>query len=201
MIIIGSNNKGKVEEIKNILSPIEVKSLKDVGIKIEVVEDGNSFLENALIKARAIYKLTGETVIADDSGIEIDYLDGAPGVKSSRFLGEDTPYDIKNKKIVDMLEGVEGEKRSCRFKCVIVCYFGKKDYIATEGVMEGYILKEAVGSNGFGYDPIFLSRRLNKCVGMMNSEEKNKVSHRGEALRELKNKLKERGYYEDIINE
>lgn len=197
MIVIGSSNKGKIREISKILKPLELKSLKQLGINIKFVENGETFLENALIKARAIYNITNEAVLVDDSGIEIDYLGGAPGVKSARFLGEDTPYKDKNKQIVKMLDGIEKNKRTCRFKCVMVCYFNEKDYIVAEGVMEGYISDKIQGDSGFGYDPIFISKKLNKSLGLLSLEEKNKISHRGEALRVLKNKLEERGYYED----
>lgn len=192
-IIFATKNQGKVREIKQILAdmPCEVVSLKDEGIDAEVVEDGKTFEENAVKKAIEIMKLTGEICMSDDSGLEIDYLDKAPGVYSARFLGEDTPYEIKNKKIMEMLDGVPDEKRTARYISVIAAAFPDGRVITTEGTLEGIIGHEAVGENGFGYDPIFFLPEYGKTTGQLSLEFKNEISHRGKALKLMKERLKE----------
>lgn len=192
-IIFATKNQGKVREIKQILAdmPCEVVSLKDEGIDAEVVEDGKTFEENAVKKAVEIMKLTGEICMSDDSGLEIDYLDKAPGVYSARFLGEDTPYEIKNKKIMEMLDGVPDEKRTARYISVIAAAFPDGRVITTEGTLEGIIGHEAVGENGFGYDPIFFLPEYGKTTGQLSLEFKNEISHRGKALKLMKERLKE----------
>lgn len=183
--ILASNNAHKLDELKEKLKPfnINVISQKEAGYDIEVDETGETFKENAILKAEAIYNLSKMPVIADDSGLEIDALDGKPGVHSKRFAGENTTDYDRIKKILTMMKDVEKQKRTARFKTVI-CYineYGEKHIF--EGVVEGEIGCEAKGTNGFGYDPIFIYN--NKTFAEMTSEEKNEVSHRGRATQKL----------------
>jgi XTP/dITP diphosphohydrolase len=171
---------------------VEVVSMKEAEISVDVVEDGTTFEENALIKARAIAEYTDAIVLADDSGLEIDYLDKAPGVYSARFMGEDTPYEEKNRAIIERLEGVEGDARSARFVCVIAAAFPDGEVITTRGTIEGVIAKEPAGTNGFGYDPIVYVPEYGMTTGQMEPEQKNAISHRGKALMAMKKILKER---------
>jgi len=189
-IILASNNKDKVKEVKQILCDYDIVSLKDAGIDVDVEENGTTFEENALIKARAIAKITGKMTMADDSGLEIDYLDKAPGVYSARFMGHDTSYDIKNKALIEKLEGVEGQDRSCRFVCAIAVVFPDGREIVKRGTMEGLLAKEISGENGFGYDPIVFLPEYGKTSASLSPEEKNKISHRGKALALIKEELK-----------
>lgn len=189
-IILASNNKDKVKEVKQILKDYDIVSLKDAGISVDVEENGTTFEENALIKARAIAKLTGKMTMADDSGLEIDYLDKAPGVYSARFMGHDTSYDIKNKALIEKLEGVEGNDRSCRFVCAIAVVFPDGRELVKRGTMEGLLAKEISGDNGFGYDPIVYLPEYGKTSASLSPEEKNKISHRGKALALIKEELK-----------
>ena len=178
-IILASNNRDKVKEVKEILKGYDIISMKEAGIDVDIEENGTTFEENALIKARAIMKLTGQITMADDSGLEIDYLNKAPGVYSARFMGHDTSYDIKNKALIQKLEGVKGSDRSGRFVCAIV----------KRGTMEGLIAEEIKGDNGFGYDPIVYLPEYGKTSGELAPEEKNKISHRGKALALIKEEL------------
>ncbi|MGN0317669.1 MAG: XTP/dITP diphosphatase [Lachnospira sp.] len=189
-IILASNNQDKINEVKAILTDFEIVSLKEAGISVDVEENGTTFEENALIKARAVSKITGEITMADDSGLEIDYLNKEPGVYSARYMGHDTSYDIKNQSLIDRLEGVEGNDRSGRFVCAIAVCFPDGREIVKRGTMEGLIAKEIVGSNGFGYDPIFFLPEYNLTSAQIAPEEKNKISHRGNALRMIKDELK-----------
>ncbi|MCD7826804.1 MAG: XTP/dITP diphosphatase [Clostridiaceae bacterium] len=184
-IIVATGNEGKMKEIREILrgENILFSSLRDEGLlDVEIVEDGKSFEENAVIKARKISDLTGQMVLADDSGLEVDYLDKAPGIYSARYLGEDTPYSIKNQHIIDLLDGVADEKRTARFVCVIACAFPDGRTITCRGTIEGRIGYEEKGTNGFGYDPIFYVPEFGCTTSELSPEEKNKVSHRGKAL-------------------
>ena len=175
-IILASNNKDKVKEVKEILKGYDIISMKEAGIDVDIEENGTTFEENALIKARAIMKLTGQITMADDSGLEIDYLNKAPGVYSARFMGHDTSYDIKNKALIQKLEGVKGSDRSGRFVCAIaVCFPDGRE--------------EIKGDNGFGYDPIVYLPEYGKTSGELAPEEKNKISHRGKALALIKEEL------------
>ena len=187
-IIFATGNAGKMKEIREILSdlPYEVVSMKEAGVTADIVEDGTTFEENALIKARTIAKLTGEIAMADDSGLEVDYLDKAPGIYSARFLGEDTSYDIKNKYLIDKLEGVEGSDRSARFVCAIACVWPEGKEKVCRATIEGELAKESAGTNGFGYDPIFYVPEYGKTTAELTMEEKNEISHRAKALREMK---------------
>lgn len=188
-IILASNNKDKVKEVKEILKGYDIISMKEAGINVDIEENGMTFEENALIKARAIMKLTGQITMADDSGLEIDYLNKAPGVYSARFMGHDTSYDIKNKALIQKLEGVKGSDRSGRFVCAIAVCFPDGREIVKRGTMEGLIAEEIKGDNGFGYDPIVYLPEYGKTSGELAPEEKNKISHRGKALALIKEEL------------
>lgn len=189
-IILASNNKDKVKEVKEILKGYDIISMKEAGIDVDIEENGTTFEENALIKARAIMKLTGQITMADDSGLEIDYLNKAPGVYSARFMGHDTSsYDIKNKALIQKLEGVKGSDRSGRFVCAIAVCFPDGREIVKRGTMEGLIAEEIKGDNGFGYDPIVYLPEYGRTSGELAPEEKNKISHRGKALALIKEEL------------
>ena len=188
-IILASNNKDKVKEVKEILKRYDTISMKEAGIDVDIEENGTTFEENALIKARAIMKLTGQITMADDSGLEIDYLNKAPGVYSARFMGHDTSYDIKNKALIQKLEGVKGSDRSGRFVCAIAVCFPDGREIVKRGTMEGLIAEEIKGDNGFGYDPIVYLPEYGRTSGELAPEEKNKISHRGKALALIKEEL------------
>ena len=188
-IILASNNKDKVKEVKEFLKGYDIISMKEAGIDVDIEENGTTFEENALIKARAIMKLTGQITMADDSGLEIDYLNKAPGVYSARFMGHDTSYDIKNKALIQKLEGVKESDRSGRFVCAIAVCFPDGREIVKRGTMEGLIAEEIKGDNGFGYDPIVYLPEYGKTSGELAPEEKNKISHRGKALALIKEEL------------
>lgn len=190
-IVFATGNENKMKEIREILGDLntEIISLKQAGIDVEIIEDGKSFEENALIKARAIWNETKGIVLADDSGLEVDYLNGEPGIYSARYLGEDTSYDIKNNAIIDRLEGVPKEKRTARFVCVIAAVFPDSTELTTRGTIEGIIGYEQKGDNGFGYDPIVYVPELKKTTAELSMEEKNEISHRGKALREMKKNI------------
>lgn len=191
-IIFATGNQDKMREIREILSDLdaEILSLKDAGIQADIVEDGKTFEENAEIKARAISEMTGEIVLADDSGLEIDHLNKEPGIYSARYMGEDTSYRIKNKNLIDRLEGVPDEERTARFVCAIAAAFPDGTMKTVRGVMEGRIGYEEKGENGFGYDPIFFLPEYGMSSAEISREEKNKISHRGKALRMIKDELK-----------
>lgn len=188
-IILASNNQDKVNEVKEILTGYNIVSLKEEGISVDIDENGSTFEENALIKAREIAKLTGQITMADDSGLEVDYLNKEPGIYSARYMGYDTSYDIKNQSLIDRLEGVEGDDRSARFVCAIALCFPDGREIVKRGTMEGLLAKEIVGENGFGYDPIVYLPEYGKTSAQLLPEEKNKISHRGNALRLIKEEL------------
>ena len=192
-IIMASNNNGKIIEVKQMLKDkdIELLSMKEAGVNIDIDENGTTFEENALIKAREVMKITGEITIADDSGLEVDYLDKKPGIYSARFMGHDTSYDIKNKAIIDKLEGVEGDQRSARFVCAMAAVFPDGTELVERGTMEGRIAYEIKGDNGFGYDPIMYIPEYGKTSAQLSPDEKNNISHRGKALKKLCDKLKE----------
>lgn len=191
-IIFATGNEGKMREVREILSDLdaEILSLKDAGIHADIVEDGKTFEENAVIKAKAICELTGEIVLADDSGLEIDYLNKEPGVYSARYMGEDTSYHIKNNYLIERLEGVPEEARTARFACVIAAAFPDGRVKTVYAAMEGRIGYEERGENGFGYDPIFFLPEYGCTSAELSMEEKNKISHRGKALRMIKEELR-----------
>ncbi len=184
-LVIASRNKGKISEIKELLAdlPIEVLSLFDYPSIIEIEENGETFAENAQIKAQAVYNYTKCAVMADDSGLEIDALDGRPGVHSSRFAGENAADAEKCELILNIMKNVPDEKRTARFKSVICIIDMNGSISLTEGVCNGIITHEPIGDNGFGYDPIFYIPNLNRTMAQLTSSEKNAVSHRGIALR------------------
>ncbi len=193
-MIFATTNKGKMKEIKMILGGLqeEIISMEEAGIQINIVEDGSSFEENSIIKAKAIMELTGEIVLADDSGLEVDAMDKQPGIYSARFMGEETSYKVKNQAIIDNLKGLEGDKRSARFVCVITAAFPNGEIITTKGTIEGIIAKTPRGNNGFGYDPIVYVPEYGQTTGEMDADLKNKISHRGKALEEMRKILVER---------
>lgn len=193
-VIFATTNEGKMKEIRDILEGLDVEllSLKDAGIDIDIKEDGVSFEENAIIKSETVCKLTGDIILADDSGLEVDYLDKAPGIYSARFLGENTPYSDKNSYIIDKLKDTPNDKRTARFVCVIACSFPDGNTITRRGVLEGYIAKGISGSNGFGYDPIFYLPEYECTTAEMPIELKNRISHRAKALKAIKEVLIER---------
>ena len=186
-LIFATNNEGKVNEVRQMLNRtnFEVYSLKDLCINIQVEENGKSFEENAKIKAVEYMKQTGEMVLADDSGFEVDYLNKEPGIYSARYLGEDTPYLIKNNAILERCQDAFGEERSARFVCVMACAYPNGDIITTEGIIEGMLAFEPKGENGFGYDPIFYLPQRGCTTGELTPEEKNAISHRGIALKKM----------------
>lgn len=186
-ILIATNNKGKLEELKKMLQEYEILSLKDVGCNIEVVEDGQTFEENAKKKAREIYEATKITCIADDSGLCIDYFEGWPGVHTARFLGENSSKDERNDYILEKMKDLKDEQRKAKVKCILVQYDGDK-YIVGEGIIEGKISIEKRGENGFGFDEIF-ELPNGKTYAELSSEEKNNISHRKMAILDLKEKL------------
>ena len=190
-IIFATGNKDKLREIREIMADVDVEviSMKEAGISVDVVEDGTTFEENGLIKARAIAQFTDAIVLADDSGLEIDYLDKAPGVYSARFMGEDTSYVIKNQALIDKLDGVPKEERTARFVCAIAAVLPDKSELVVRETMEGYIGYEAEGENGFGYDPIFYLDEFGCSSAALSREQKNEISHRGKALRAVKDIL------------
>lgn len=191
-IIFATSNEGKMKEIRLILKDldIEVLSMNEAGIHINIVEDGTTFEENAIIKAKTIMEMTGEIVLADDSGLEVDFMNKEPGVYSARFLGEDTSYRVKNQYIIDKLSQVTGKERSARFVCVIACAFPKGEIVTKRATIEGYIAEKEAGNNGFGYDPILLVPDFNCTAAELSMEQKNKISHRGKALEAMKDVLR-----------
>lgn len=191
-IIIATNNQGKVREFKAMLTPLgyEPVSLKDAGIVAEVVEDGETFEENAHKKARAIYELCGCPVIADDSGLQVDFLDGAPGIYSARYAGEDATDKERCLKILSELEGVDEGMRSARFMCALYCIIDDEKEFSVTGTLEGFIGTEMRGENGFGYDPIFMVDE-ERSLAEMSAEEKNGISHRAAALKQLTDILRD----------
>lgn len=190
-IIFATGNQDKLKEIREILKglPYEIKSLKELGIDVPIDENGKTFEENAAIKVNTIMEATGKMVMADDSGLEVDYMGKKPGIHSARFLGEDTSYEVKNKYIIEQLKDAKGEERSARFICVIA--FGRpgEPVVTKRGVMEGRIHTEIAGENGFGFDPIFYLPEYGMTSAQISPEEKNAISHRGKALRAMRKYL------------
>ncbi len=186
--IFATGNADKMREIREIMAdfPIEILSLKEAGIDADIVEDGKTFEENAVIKAETIRDLTGRLVLADDSGLEIDYLNGEPGIYSARYMGEDTSYHVKNASLIGRLEGVPDEKRTARFVCAVAAAFPDAPTQTVRGTIEGIIGYKEEGENGFGYDPIFYVPEYGCTTAALMPEEKNKISHRGNALRKIR---------------
>ena len=198
-VIFATGNGNKVKEIKEILKDLdfEILTMKEAGVDVDIVEDGTTFEENAMIKARTVagHCEKGVYVMADDSGLSIDYLNGEPGIYSARYLGEDTPYSEKNKQLIHRLDGVEKEERTARFVCAIACIFPDGSEKVVRGTIEGYIGWEPAGENGFGYDPIFYVDAYGCTTAEMSPEQKNAISHRGQALRMMREEIIK---YEDI---
>ena len=190
-VIVATGNMGKLHEIKEILSPLglDVMSMREAGIEREVEETGTTFEENAMLKAKGISFLTDSIVIADDSGLEVDALNKEPGIYSSRYLGKDTSYDIKNNDLIRRLEGVPDEKRTARFVCAVAVILPDGRSFVVRGEMEGRIGYEIAGENGFGYDPIFYLPEYGMTSAEISPEEKNRISHRGKALVKMAEKL------------
>ena len=193
-IIFATGNAGKMKEIREILQDInlEILSMKEAGIEADIIEDVKTFEENDMIKAKEIAKYTDEIVLADDSGLEIDYLNTEPGIYSARYMGEDTSYDIKNQALIDRLEGVPDEKRTARFVCAIAAALPDGSTEVVRGTMEGRIGYEITGENGFGYDPIFYLPQFGCSSAELEPEKKNELSHRGEGLRKMRKVLEEK---------
>lgn len=193
-IIFATGNEGKMKEIRMILEELKcpVLSMREAGIEADIVEDGQTFEENAIIKARAIAQQTDSVVLADDSGLVIDYLNGEPGIYSARYLGEDTSYRIKNQNLIDRMEGVPDEKRGARFVCAIAAVLPGGEILTERGIMEGRIGYEEKGGNGFGYDPIFYVPEYDCSAAELTPEQKNQISHRGKALQKIKEALRTR---------
>ncbi len=187
-IIFATTNEHKMDEIRMILNDLqwEIVSLKDIDFQDDIIEDGDSFEENAIIKAKAVMELTGEIVLADDSGLEIDYLDGAPGIYSARYLGEDTSYQVKNQYIIEQLSKATENERSARFVCAIALACPNGQITTVRGTIEGLIGYNIKGENGFGYDPIFYVPEYGCTTAELSPEQKNQISHRGRALEKMK---------------
>ena len=197
-IIFATGNEHKMVEIRMILEDLgaQILSLREAGIEADVVEDGTTFEENALIKATEVAKAAGKApgyeeavILADDSGLEIDYLNKEPGIYSARYLGEETSYHEKNGNLLERLSGVPDEERTARFVCAIACAFPDGETLTELATVEGRIGYEEKGENGFGYDPIFIVPEYGRSTAELTEEEKNKISHRGKALRAMKEKL------------
>ena len=196
-IIFATGNQNKMREIREIMGnlPVEILSMKEAGIKADITEDGTTFEENASIKAKAVAELLpgqdrDTIVLADDSGLEIDALNGEPGIYSARYMGEDTSYHVKNAELIRRLEGVPSEKRTARFVCAVAAVLPDRTCLTVRGTIEGRIGYEERGSNGFGYDPIFMLPDRGCTTAELPPEEKNKISHRGKALRLMEEKLR-----------
>lgn len=181
-----------MREIREILSDlgVQILSLKEAGIRADIEENGSTFEENARIKACAVRDLTGQMVLADDSGLVVDYLNGEPGIYSARYMGENTSYDIKNRNLIERLAGVPDKKRTARFVCVIAAALPDGRVLTASGAMEGRIGYEPAGTNGFGYDPIFYLPEYGCTSAELSPEQKNAISHRGKALRAMREELK-----------
>lgn len=191
-IIFATGNEGKMKEVRSILADLgqDILSLKEAGMDVDIEENGTTFEENAIIKANAIKDIAKCIVLADDSGLEIDYLDKAPGIYSARYMGEDTSYTIKNNKILELMKDVPNEKRTARFVCAIAAALPNGKVLTTRATIEGIIGYEIQGENGFGYDPIFYLPEYECTTAQLSLDKKNLLSHRGKALREMKEVLK-----------
>lgn len=201
-IIFATGNQGKMREIRAILGDVEAKvqSMKEAGIDLAIEEDGATFVENAVIKARtaadALLEKDGAlecVVMADDSGLEIDCLNGEPGVYSARYLGEETPFDVKSKDLLKRMADVPENERRARFVCAIAAIFPDGEAVTTQGTVEGRIGYELRGDNGFGYDPIFYLPEYGRTAAELTEDEKNRISHRSRALELMKEELRKRG--------
>lgn len=194
-IIFATSNEGKMKEVREILADLQVPilSMREAGVQADIIEDGSTFEENAVIKAKTIMELCHAVVLADDSGLEVDYLNKEPGIYSARYMGEDTPYAVKNQNIIDRLQNAVGKERSARFVCAIAAALPDGRILTTRATIEGQIGYEERGENGFGYDPIMYIPELEKTTAELSMDEKNKISHRGKALRLMKEELRKLG--------
>lgn len=190
-LVFATGNEGKMREIREILKDLkmEILSMKDAGVALDIVENGATFGENAEIKARAVWKETGGIVLADDSGLVVDCLGGDPGILSARYMGEDTSYEIKNRNILDRAVQAKGSERSARFICNIAAVLPDGEVLHTEESMEGFLAAQPEGNEGFGYDPILYLPEFGLTSAQLTMEQKNKISHRGKALEAMKRKL------------
>lgn len=197
-IIFATGNANKMKEIREILADLgmDILSMKEAGISTDIIENGKTFEENALIKARAVAAFTDDIVLADDSGLEIDYLNKEPGIYSARYMGEDTSYEVKNQALLDRLAGVKKELRTARFVCAIAAVLPGQREVVVRETIEGYIGEKPAGKNGFGYDPIFYVEEYGCSTAELPSEKKNELSHRGKALRAMRDILKKEAEYE-----
>ena len=191
-IIFATGNAGKMREIRLILGDLgcEILSMEEAGADPKIVENGETFGENAEIKARAVWECTGDIVLADDSGLVVDYLGGEPGIYSARYMGEDTPYSLKNQAILERLEKARGQERSARFICNIAAVLPDGRVVHTEAAMEGVIAREPAGEGGFGYDPILMVPEYGVTSAQLTMDQKNRISHRGKALEAMKQELR-----------
>ncbi len=198
-IVFATGNADKMREIREIMSDLdcEIVSMKEIGVQPEIMEDGKTFGENAEIKARAVWSCTGGIVLADDSGLVVDYIGGAPGIYSARYMGEATSYEIKNQSIIDQLADAKGDARAARFVCNIAAVLPDGRILHTEATMEGQIAWQPAGCGGFGYDPILYLPEFGMTSAELTSEQKNRISHRGKALEAMRETLK-RELGEDI---
>lgn len=191
-IIFATGNAGKMREIQLIMGDLgcPILSMKETGADPEIIEDGKTFGENAEIKARAVWKCTGDIVLADDSGLVVDYINGEPGIYSARYMGEDTSYEVKNQNIIDRLKDARGDQRAARFVCNIAAVLPDGSVRHTEAAMEGVIAEKPAGSGGFGYDPILMIPEYGVTSAELTIEQKNRISHRGKALEAMKQELR-----------
>ena len=196
-VIFATGNEHKLKEIRMILADVDVEilSLKEAGIILDVEEDGSTFAENAMIKAKACAAQSDCLVLADDSGLEIDYLNGEPGIYSARYMGEQTSYHTKNERLIQRLEGVPDEMRTARFVCAVAAAMPDGSEKTTEGYVEGRIGYEEKGCNGFGYDPIFYLPQYGCTSAELDAKQKNAISHRGTALEKMKDMLLSSGVW------
>lgn len=197
-IVLATNNRHKIKEIKNILSglSVEIMTLEDFPGAPRVEETGKTLEENAILKAEAIYKFTGLPSVADDSGLEVDILHGAPGVLSSRFAGEHCSFEDNNRKLLQLMSRVPPEKRGAKFVCVVALMRDCNRMITVKGEVKGLITLEERGENGFGYDPLFYLPQLNKTFAQLSFEEKNRISHRAQAFGKAKDLIR-KGFLDD----
>jgi XTP/dITP diphosphohydrolase len=191
ILVLATRNQGKVREIEKMLDlpRLEIRSLRDFPDLPEIAEDGQTFLENALKKAQGCAQATGRPALAEDSGLEVDFLDGAPGIYSARFSGAGATDEANNRKLLSLLEGVPEEKRTARFVCQMVLYLPEGKWIQAEGFCPGIIAPGKRGEHGFGYDPVFFLPEFGKTMAEIPLEEKNRISHRAQALREIRSHL------------
>ncbi|MBN1891264.1 MAG: RdgB/HAM1 family non-canonical purine NTP pyrophosphatase [Clostridiales bacterium] len=190
-IVVATNNRGKIDEIKSAMAgmPFDVLGMREINIELDVEETGSTFIENATLKAKALHKMIGGYVLADDSGLCVDALNGAPGIYSSRFFGEETTYRQKFTELSRLLNSVPLNQRTAHFSCAMVLIRDDADTIVVEEHMHGVLLNVEFGGNGFGYDPIFYVPEYGRTVAQLSFEEKNSISHRGKAIRSLLDKI------------